>query len=77
MQLISVLLIIIGFIVGVYGGVMLSLPGAVLTSEGEINQSKLMKFTLVVCVGVLMCLAGFIGYFPLRGDVPYFMNYYL
>jgi hypothetical protein len=77
MQLISVLLIIIGFIVSLYGGVKLSSPEAVLNSAGEINQSKLFMLTLIVGLGVGMCLLGFLAYYPLRGNVPYFMNYYL
>lgn len=74
MALISVLLIIIGFLLSVYAGVVLSLPKKVLTPSGDLNNSNINLFTILISVSVLMVLAGVLGYYWLRGNLPYYVN---
>ncbi len=74
MALISIILIIVGFCLSVYAGVILSLTKKLTTSSGELDQSRIVLFSIVMSVSVLMQLAGVLGYYFLRGNLPYYMN---
>jgi hypothetical protein len=74
MALISIILIVAGFIISVYAGVVLSLPKKVQTPSGELSQSKITMFSVLMSVAVLMVMAGVLGYYWLRGNLPYYMN---
>ena len=74
MALISIILIIVGFILSVYAGVVLSLTNKLRTASGELDQSRIVMFTVLMSVAVLMVLAGVLGYYFMRGNLPYYMN---
>jgi hypothetical protein len=74
MALISIVLIVVGFIISVYAGVVFSLSNKMKTASGELDQSKITLFSLLMTVAVLMVLAGVLGYYWLRGNLPYYMN---
>jgi hypothetical protein len=74
MALISILLIIIGFILSVYAGVILSLTNKMRTTSGELDQSRIVLFSIVMSISVMMQIAGVLGYYFMRGNLPYYMN---
>jgi hypothetical protein len=74
MALTSIILIVVGFILSVYAGVVLSLPGKMRTPSGELDPAKITLFTIIMSISVIMVMAGVIGYYFLRGNLPYYMN---
>jgi hypothetical protein len=74
MALISILLIIIGFIISVYAGIVLSLSNKVQSTPGVLNHSKINFFSILMTIAVLMVMAGVLGYYWLRGNLPYYVN---
>lgn len=52
------ILIIVGFLIGCYGGCMLSMPGVMKESNGEASKKQQSKFAVVIVIGSLMVLAG-------------------
>jgi len=74
MALISITLIIVGFLLSVYAGVILSLPNKMQSSNGDLSQSRISLFSIIISVAVLMVIAGVLGYYFLRGNLPYYMS---
>ena len=74
MALISIILIVVGFILSVYAGVIFSLSNKMKTPSGELDQSKITLFALIMSLSVIMVMAGVLGYYWLRGNLPYYMN---
>ncbi len=74
MALISIVLIVVGFILSVYAGVIFSLSNKMRTPSGELDQSKITLFAVVMSIAVIMVMAGVLGYYFLRGNLPYYMN---
>jgi hypothetical protein len=70
----SIILIIVGFILSVYAGVVLSLSNKMQSSDGQLSQPKIITFTVIMTIAVLMVMAGVLGYYWLRGNVPYYFN---
>ena len=52
------ILIIVGFLIGCYGGCMLSLPSVMLDADGKASKKQQSKFAIVIVIGSLMVLAG-------------------
>ncbi len=52
------ILIIVGFLIGCYGGCMLSLPSVMKEGNGEASKKQQSKFAVVIVIGSLMVLAG-------------------
>ncbi|HSZ72733.1 MAG TPA: hypothetical protein VK750_08650 [Cytophagaceae bacterium] len=52
------ILIIVGFLIGCYGGCMLSLPSVMIDADGKTKKSQQSKYAIVIVVGSLMVLAG-------------------
>ena len=52
------ILIIVGFLIGCYGGCMLSLPSVVMDADGKAKKSQQSKFSIVIVIGSLMVLLG-------------------
>lgn len=50
MQALGGFLIVVGFILGVYCGILLSSRKVIFLGSGEVNQSKLLKITLLAVV---------------------------
>jgi hypothetical protein len=74
MALISIIFIVVGFIISVYAGVVLSLSKKMQTPSGELSQSKILMFSVLMSVAALMVMAGVLGYYWLRGNLPYYVN---
>jgi hypothetical protein len=55
---IGAILIIVGFILGVYCGVILSLRKVVMTDAGEVKQGKLAGITVMCVVSVILVILG-------------------
>jgi H+/Cl- antiporter ClcA len=52
------LLIIVGFLIGCYGGCVLSLPHLINDATGKASLAKQSKFAIIIVIGSLMVLAG-------------------
>jgi hypothetical protein len=52
------ILIIVGFLIGCYGGCLLALPNVMTDADGKVSQAKQSKFTLVITVGAVLVLIG-------------------
>jgi hypothetical protein len=52
------ILIIVGFLIGCYGGCMLSLPSVIMDADGKAKKSQQSKFSIVIVIGSLMVLLG-------------------
>ncbi|MDB5273539.1 MAG: hypothetical protein JWO58_1906 [Chitinophagaceae bacterium] len=52
------ILIIVGFLIGCYGGCMLSLPSVMVDADGKAKKSQQSKFAIVIVIGSLMVLLG-------------------
>ena len=76
MALISIVLIVVGFLIQVYAGVKLSLSGSMQTESGNVNQSKVAVFALILGVSTIMIIAGVLGYYAFRGNLPYYNNFF-
>ncbi len=74
MALISIVLIVVGFLLSVYAGVVLSLSNKMRTPSGELNQAKITLFGILMALSAILVMAGVIGYYFLRGNMPYYMN---
>jgi hypothetical protein len=74
MAFISISLIIIGFLLSVYGGVILSLANKMRTPSGDLDQSKITLFSIIMAVSAIMVIAGVLGYYFMRGNLPYYIN---
>lgn len=64
MEAIGAILIIAGFIMGVLGGMWLSLPHVVSDESGNLSEAKQMRVTILIVISVVMIL---IGQFLLTG----------
>ncbi len=74
MALISIILIVVGFLLSVYAGVVLSLSNKVQSPSGEVSQSKVTFLSILMSLSVLFVLAGVLGYYWLRDNLPYYVN---
>ncbi|MCU0431614.1 MAG: hypothetical protein MUF42_16755 [Cytophagaceae bacterium] len=74
MALISIVLIVVGFLITVYAGVMLSLSKPMQTETGMVNQSKVFSFSVLISIACVMVIAGVLGYYALSGNLPYFIG---
>jgi hypothetical protein len=74
MATISIILITVGFIICVYAGIVFSLAGKMRTPSGELDQSKITQFALLMSVAVVMVMAGVLGYYWMTGNLPYYVN---
>ena len=61
------ILIVTGFILGVYCGVVLSLP-RVISPNKEVKQGKLAAITVLCCVSVVMVFVGQLLFFNFAFD---------
>ena len=52
------ILIVVGFLIGCYGGCMLSLPSVMLDADGKVIKKQQSKYAIVIVIGSLMVLAG-------------------
>ncbi len=52
------ILIIVGFLIGCYGGCVLALPSLMNDSSGKASLSKQSKFAVVIAIGSIMVLIG-------------------
>jgi len=52
------ILIVVGFLIGCYGGCMLSLPGVMQDADGKVIKKQQSKFAVVIVIGSIMVLAG-------------------
>lgn len=55
---IGAILIIVGFILGVYCGVVLSLRSVIVSESGQVKQGKLVSITLLTVISVIMIFVG-------------------
>ncbi|MFN3402808.1 MAG: hypothetical protein ACK40G_01860 [Cytophagaceae bacterium] len=65
MQAIGVILMVVGFLIGVFGGMALSLPSVVIDNQGKVSQDKMLKITIAIIIGSAMIMLGqflFAGY---------------
>jgi hypothetical protein len=60
---IGAILIVVGFILGVYCGVLLSLKSVIVSEEGQVKQGKLANITLLTVVSVVMVFVGQLLFF--------------
>jgi uncharacterized membrane protein len=74
MALISIVLVIVGFLLSVVAGVIMSLPSKMQTKEGELDQSQINLFSIIITISVLMIMAGVLGYYFMRDNLPYYLN---
>ena len=74
MAALSITLIIVGFLLSVYAGIVLSLSNKVQSSPGVLNHGKINFFSILMTLAVLMVMAGVLGYYWLRGNLPYYVN---
>ena len=58
MSAIGAILIIVGFILGVYCGVQLSLPRVIVSDSGKIKHDKLNSITVLCVVSVVLVVVG-------------------
>jgi len=63
---IGAILITVGFLLGVYCGVLLSLRSVLVTEKGEVKQGKLVSVTLLTVVSVVMIFIGQYMFFVFR-----------
>ena len=58
MEVIGTILIVVGFLIGVYGGVVLCDPKAMVLPSGEINKSKEVMMSIVIGGAFFMLMIG-------------------
>lgn len=63
METLGVILMVAGFIVGVYGGLTLSRREVMVHSNGELNKGKQMLLSIVSGASALAMIVGFLLYF--------------
>jgi hypothetical protein len=63
---IGAILIIVGFILGVYCGVILSLRKVVMTEAGEVKHGKLAGITVMCVISVILVILGQYLFFSFR-----------
>lgn len=68
--IVSISMVILGFILSVYGGVVLSLPNAMRHSDGSLNQGKITFFSFLTGASALLLIAGVIIYYVVPGNLP-------
>lgn len=61
-------LIVVGFLLGVLCGVLLSLPRVIKDENGQVKQGKLASITLLCVVSVIMIFIGQGLFFEFRFD---------
>lgn len=66
MSTIGAILIVVGFLLGTYCGVLLSLRSVLVTEKGEVKQGKLASITLLTVVSVIMIFIGQYMFFVFR-----------
>jgi hypothetical protein len=74
MATLSIILIILGFLITVYAGVMLSLSKPMQTETGAINQGKVFSFSILITIASVMVIAGVLGYYAMRNNLPYYIG---
>ncbi len=60
---IGAILIVVGFILGVYCGVILSLKSVIISESGGVKQGKLASITLLTVVSVVTIFVGQLLFF--------------
>ncbi len=63
MKTIGAVLIIVGFLLGVFTGIRFSTRGVIISDKNEVKQDKQMQVSLIGSVSVLMVTAGVIMFF--------------
>jgi hypothetical protein len=63
METLGAILIVVGFIAGIYGGLTLSRREVLLNAQGEVNQGKQFAISLLSGVSALGMLLGFLLFF--------------
>jgi hypothetical protein len=63
MKTIGAILIIVGFLVGVFGGIRFSLRNAIISNSGNVDQSKQFQVSLIASAAVIIVLTGVILFF--------------
>ncbi|HEY8399675.1 MAG TPA: hypothetical protein VIK89_00360 [Cytophagaceae bacterium] len=58
MEVIGAFLMVFGFVVGVYCGILLSSRNVLFLPSGEINQSKMFKITLLTVASAALVFVG-------------------
>jgi uncharacterized membrane protein YidH (DUF202 family) len=63
MKTIGAILIIVGFLVGVVGGIRFSTRNAIISNSGNVDQGKQFQVSLIASVAVIMVLTGVVLFF--------------
>lgn len=63
---IGAILIVVGFILGVYCGVLLSLRSVIVSEAGQVKQNKLSSITVLTVISVIMIFVGQYLFFVFR-----------
>ena len=58
MQTLGVILMVVGFLMGVFGGMSLSLPAVVTDEKGGLSQERMIKVAFFIILGSVMILIG-------------------
>ncbi|WP_028978403.1 hypothetical protein [Sporocytophaga myxococcoides] len=58
MQTLGVILMVVGFIMGVFGGMFLAMPAVVADEKGGLSQEKMIKVAVLIFAGSVMILIG-------------------
>jgi len=58
MQTLGVILMVVGFIIGVFGGMFLAMPAVVSDEKGGLSQEKMLKVSVLIFAGSIMILIG-------------------
>jgi uncharacterized membrane protein YidH (DUF202 family) len=63
MKTIGAILIIVGFLIGVIGGIRFSTRSAIISDSGKVDQGKQFQVSLIASVAVIMVLFGVVLFF--------------
>jgi uncharacterized membrane protein YidH (DUF202 family) len=63
MKTIGAILIIVGFLIGVMGGIRFSTRSAIISDSGKVDQGKQFQVSLIASVAVIMVLFGVVLFF--------------
>ncbi len=54
MQTLGVILMVVGFIMGVFGGMFLAIPAVVADEKGGLSQEKMIKVSVLIFVNITL-----------------------
>ena len=63
METLGVILMVVGFITGIYGGLTMSRSEVMIHSNGEINKGKQMMLSILSGTSAIVMIVGFMCYF--------------